>query len=78
MIDTTYQTRRNCVMTKQDWELELLYIEMKSVGGKDDPRTLTNFNQDKDCFNRYIDMQANGAEREGFAEIAEGMRKQKL
>ena len=65
-------------MTKQDWELELLYIEIKSINGKDDPGTLTNFNKNKDCFNRYIDMQANSAEREGLPEIAEGMRKQKL
>lgn len=62
----------------KEFNEELDYIIKTSYNGNLDTKTLTNFNQDRDCFNRYIDMQSNAAEKAGFKGIADKMRKQKL
>jgi hypothetical protein len=64
--------------TIKEFNDELNYIKETSYSGSADWRTLTSFNQDFDCFNRYVEMQAQQAENAGFKGIAEDMRKQKL
>lgn len=64
--------------TIKEFNKELEYIINTSVNGSTDYRELASFNQDYDCFNRYIDMQANEANKNGFPGIAQEMRKQKL
>jgi hypothetical protein len=53
---------------------ELEYIMVVSAAGATDWRTLEKFNKDFSCFNRYVGMQADAAERDGFKGIAESMR----
>jgi hypothetical protein len=65
--------------TIEEFNAELEYIQKQSVeasGGN--WRKLKSFNCDYDCFDRYIEMQANQARKAGFPGIAEQMLKQRL
>ena len=59
--------------TQNEFNEELQYIM-----NRHEDKDLTSFNNDKDCFNRYVDMQSNSAKREGFNKIASQMLFHKL
>jgi hypothetical protein len=59
-------------LTEKEWMEELEYIETTYID-----KNLSNFNNDNDCFKRYVKMQAKFAAADGYGEIAEGMKKYK-
>ena len=57
-------------MNLSDWVGELQYVK-RTAQEKD----FALFNRDSACFLRYVELQADTANRQGFTEIAEEIRK---
>lgn len=53
----------------ESWEKELQYIACVYSFGKWSVNSLESFNDDPECFKRYVRMQASSATREGFDSI---------
>lgn len=66
------------MLSIQEWEKELKYIQTQSERGSVDWRNLTSFNKDYECFNNYIEMQATSVDKDGFPGLAAQMLRWRL